>query len=326
MLNYLKIKKSNIIMLLLFLPLITFLACSDVFETNIEGKTIRLLSPKDSLISTTNLVNFSWEKLEGAEKYNIQIVSNTFTNPYSYVCDSNVSGTFFSFVLPAGNYQWRVKGTNFGYSSNYSYRSFTISLSSDISSIIPQLTAPVTGDTSNKTTYLFTWNSIPYATDYRYELWQGKAGSGTKVCSIILDTNRFQYTLTQEGYYEWQVRGENNSSNTPFSISSLFCDTTRPAQPLITYPQYNLSIADSNITLLWLRTDVPGSLEYDSLLLYSDSLKYVNIGTYKVFNKSYTQKFNNGSYWWMVKPYDVAGNSNNSSGLSKFIVNHTKSK
>ena len=326
MLNYLKTRKSNINIILLLLTLITFLACSDIFETNIEGKTILLLSPKDSLISTTNLVNFSWETLTGAENYNIQVVSNTFINPFSYVCDSNVTTNIISFVLPAGNYQWRVKGMNFGYSTGYSYRSFTISLSSDISGIIPQLTAPVSGDTSNITTYLFSWNSISYATDYRYELWQGTVGSGIKICSVILDTNRFHYTLPQEGYYEWQIRGENNSSNSPFSINSLLCDTTRPAQPLITYPQNNLTVTDSILVLQWLRTDIPGSVEYDSLFLYSDSLMYVNIGDYKVLNKTYTQKFNNGNYWWMVKPYDRAGNSGNSSGLSKFIVNHSKSR
>ncbi|MCX6232975.1 MAG: hypothetical protein NTZ33_15705 [Bacteroidetes bacterium] len=324
MLNYLKIRKSNINFILLILSVLALTACEDVFETNIENKYIRLLSPKDSMISTTNLVNFSWEVLEGADSYNFQIVSNTFTNPTSYLCDSNVTTNFISFILPAGSYQWRVKGKNFGYSSNFSIRSFTISLSTDITGSIPQLTFPVNGDTSKNTFFLFKWNSIPYAVDYRYELWQGKVGSGLKLCSVLLDTNKFQYSIPQEGYYEWQVRGQNNSSNTPYSIGNLLCDTTRPSQAIITSPMNNVAITDSIVTLQWTRTAIPGSIEYDSLFIYSDSLMIANVGAYKIMNKTYSKRLNNGNYWWIVKPYDRAGNNGNSSGLLKFVINYTK--
>jgi len=323
--NYLKIKKSNINSILLLLSFLTLSACEDVFETDIENKSVRLLSPKDNVVSITNLVSFSWETLEGADSYDFQIVSNTFANPLMYLCDSNITANFISYILPAGSYQWRIKAKNFGYSSNFSVRSFTISLSSDITGIMPQLNLPINGDTSANTSFVFKWNSIPYAVDYRYELWQGKIGSGVKLCSIILDTNKFQYTLPQEGYYEWQVRGQNNSSNTPFSISTLLSDTSHPAQPVIINPLNNTIIADSSIIFHWTRTTKPGSLEFDSILFYTDSLMSTQIGAYKVYNKTYTKKFINGNYWWTIKPYDRAGNDGNSSGLSKFIINYSKS-
>lgn len=326
MLSYLKIRTgNNNLLLLLMLIIFAFSSCEDVFETDIENKTIRLLSPADSMTSTTNLVYFSWETLDGVDKYNFQIVSNTFANPILYICDSNVTTNFISYVLPPGSYQWRVKGINFGYSTNYSYRSFKISLSNDISGVIPQLYFPVFADTTKITSFCFKWNLIPYAVDYRFELWQGKIGNGTKICSLILDTNTFQYTLSSEGNYEWQVRGQNNSSNTPFSISSIYCDTTRPANPVLSNPQNNSIIADSNIVFQWTRTNCPGSVEYDSLLLYSDSLMNFKIGAYKVLNKSYSTLFHNGNYWWIIKPYDRAGNIGNSSGLSKFSINYSKS-
>lgn len=323
MLSYLKIKTSYNLFLLMLI-VIAVSSCVDVFETDIEDKTIRLLSPADSMTSITNLVYFSWEALEGVDKYNFQIVSNTFANPILYICDSNVTTNFISYVLPAGSYQWRVKGINFGYNTNYSYRSFTISLSSDISGIIPQFISPAFGDTTKNTSFLFKWNSIPFVVDYRYELWQGKIGSGVKICSIILDTNIFQYTLPVEGNYEWQVRGQNNSSNTPFSISSLYCDTMRPSQPIILYPQYNSEISDSVIDFQWSRISIPGSVEYDSVMFYSDSLMNTKIDSYKTLNKTVSKKLNNGIYWWKIKPYDRAGNQGNSSGLSKFIINYTK--
>lgn len=327
MLNYLKIKagSSNSILLLMLL-ILCISSCDDVFETDIESKSIRLLSPADSMTSISNLVYFSWETLEGAEKYNFQIVSNNFANPLLYICDSNVTSNFISYVLPPGNYQWRVKGVNFGYSTNYSYRSFKINLSNDISAIIPQIITPEFGDTTNKTLFYFKWNSVPYAVDYRYELWKGKVGNGIKICSIILDTNIFHYTIPVEGYYEWQVRGQNNSSNTPFSISTLFCDTTRPTQALLVSPPNYSVYADTIIDFQWTRINIPGSTEYDSLILYSDSLMHSKAGAFKVLNKTISKVLLNGNYWWKIKSYDKAGNEGNSSSLFRFTVNYISNK
>lgn len=317
MLNYLKRKIS---ILLLLLCTLCLWSCEDVFEEDISDDSVKLLSPKDSLNSSSNQISFSWESIEGADKYQLQVVSGSFANTSQMLCDSNLTQTFFTMTFTPGTYQWRVRAKNFAYESMWTTRTFSVTLTPDLSAIIPQLINPVNGDTTRKMSFLFKWNSILYADDYRFEIWKDAFASGTKIVSIILDTNYFNYTLPEQGLYYWALRGQNTYSNSVFSTASLFIDTIAPNTSMITFPQYNLVVTDSIVNFTWQRTAIAGSAEFDSLFLYADSLMNNLIGVAKSNNFSYSKKMTNGRYWWKLKPWDRAGNTNAVSGPSVFTV------
>ena len=108
---------------LLFLVL-AFFSCEEIInEINIENDELILVSPADAAILPAGTVFFDWQSLEGASNYRIQVASPDFQNPEQIVYDAIVqdsSGTRAQTSLEAGIYEWRVRGENGAYKSQYS--------------------------------------------------------------------------------------------------------------------------------------------------------------------------------------------------------------
>jgi hypothetical protein len=103
-----------------------FFSCSDIIETDISNKEMTIMAPVDRLISQNTSIIFLWDKLEGGRKYEFQIVAPSFDSTSFVAIDTLLVGNKFAKVLPAGNYQWRVRAVNNGYQSRFSIRSFKI--------------------------------------------------------------------------------------------------------------------------------------------------------------------------------------------------------
>lgn len=73
---------------------------------------------------------------------------------------------------------------------------------------------------------LFFWYEVADAIDYELQI---VSPSFSQIDRFALDTivnnNKFQFTLTP-GQYEWSVRAFNNSSNTDYTVHTLFIDST----------------------------------------------------------------------------------------------------
>ena len=91
--------------------------CNDYFfdiasDTSnfLSNKIIKLVYPSNLLELPTNQIGLKWEKLIGAEKYDIQIGNSTFT---SIIESNEISDTCFIFTAPSdGSFSWRVRGIN----------------------------------------------------------------------------------------------------------------------------------------------------------------------------------------------------------------------
>jgi hypothetical protein len=295
------------------------LSCKDVFERDLKKKDMVIYAPANELRSTISTITFWWNEIEGADGYNIQIVSPTFSSITKLVLDSNVSNNKFTFSLLPGDYQWRVKAYNNSSETEYLTYTLYIDSTANITQQTIILNSPADKDTTKSMSFTFKWNTIYNADDYRFEIWTPNF-SGTNVLSVSLATDSFKYVL-DEGAYEWGVRGQNSTTNTQYSKRSIFIDTTRPNTPVLIAPILNDTISDTiSLDFSWSHGIVTGSSIKDSLYIYSDQAM-MNIIRQKYLNSTtYTDSLGNGNFWWRVRSIDAAGNYSNYSSLRKFTV------
>ena len=113
-------------LILSFFAVFLLSKCEAIFVEDISNETIVLLAPSDNVQIDSMNVQFNWQSLKAATKYEIQIATPTFENATQIVLDSISDNTIISKNLAIGVYQWRVKGLNSEYSTSYSTQSFTI--------------------------------------------------------------------------------------------------------------------------------------------------------------------------------------------------------
>ena len=117
-----KIKKT--ILLLCFAFMVT--ACEYITEVeDISGKTITVLAPKNETVIDTSAI-FSWEILEDADHYHVQVAKPSFENASQIVTDTLVEKNSYTQNLLLGNYEWRVRAENSGYKTNYTSQIFIV--------------------------------------------------------------------------------------------------------------------------------------------------------------------------------------------------------
>lgn len=86
---------------------------------DISGLSVLLLAPFDSLKRAEGDFTFWWEEVEGAEEYQLQIVSPDFKKTELLILDNTLSQTQHSQSLDSGNYQWRVRAINPEYKTDW---------------------------------------------------------------------------------------------------------------------------------------------------------------------------------------------------------------
>lgn len=104
-----------------------FLSCEELInEDNISGETVILSAPSDGTALTQTDIVLSWEPLEGADEYQLQIARPSFGAPLQIVKDSVLTGNHVAVSLDPNSYAWRVKARNSAYETGFSTWSFTI--------------------------------------------------------------------------------------------------------------------------------------------------------------------------------------------------------
>ncbi len=115
-------KKNLIALIALFL----LTGCEAIFVENISNATVTTVAPSNESVISTGVIHFTWNSLEDATMYKLQIATPNFTSAVQVVVDTLVENTSFSKELPIGNYQWRVKAVNSDYETAYTTNSFEI--------------------------------------------------------------------------------------------------------------------------------------------------------------------------------------------------------
>lgn len=302
------------------IPVLALLpGCEEILmEGDISGESVVLTAPVNNAQFFSTGITFTWDVVEDATGYRIQIARPGFDAPLQILSDETVTTTSFTFQLTPGVYQWRVKALNSSYGTLYTTRSFTVVSNENFQDNTVSLTSPTDNIVSNQATQLLSWQQVIGATGYHVQIVNTASGAITAEQDIT--TTSYSYTFSQ-GQYQWKVRATNGSQNTLYSSRSLLVDTTPPATPQLISPANLYNSSDNNVSFNWTRTPVAGSTERDSLYIYTNSaltnLQYKNVQT----SPYAVSTLPNGTYYWYVRSFDAAGNAGTQSAVFSFTLN-----
>lgn len=105
------------------------ISCEEIVnEQDISLDAVEVLAPVEgSILKSNKGINYSWQAVEGAINYRMQIAMPSFTRATQIELDTLVSTTSYSVdSLKSGDYQWRVKALNSAYETAYTTTNFTV--------------------------------------------------------------------------------------------------------------------------------------------------------------------------------------------------------
>lgn len=300
------------IKLLVILSLIIF-ACDDILEEDITNDDIQITAPLNGAIIVGNTVEFSWEQIDGADDYRIQILKEI---QAAVIVDSVISNTFFSYTFDTGDYKWRVRAENFAYNTSYTFPAdFSVQESVDLTDQSVVLKTPSDDYYGNTPLTIFSWDRINAANFYEFELIKKLNGEQTVFFKDDLTANSITIDPTlmdEDAEYIWKVKAVNDTSETPFSERSLFIDTVAPNQPTLSVPADEATSGADTITFSWTNGTDTGNIQStitNTLEIASDiDFNTVVHSTSTVNNSSQYEFTNLGTYYWRVKAVDAATN------------------
>ncbi|MFA5297537.1 MAG: hypothetical protein WC389_04940 [Lutibacter sp.] len=294
-----------------------FYSCEEIFfEDDISKVTIDLIAPVNNTVFKTQHLNLNWAPIEGAEKYQLQIAMPSFLNAGQIVVDTLLIKTTFEIELSPGEYQWRVKGINSAYNTNYSTNNFSIITLNANETV--KLISPKNNLISNNLEQKLSWETMSYTKNYRLQLWKPDT-SGEKVQDLIVKSTDTIISFN-EGAYIWQVRAENDENSTLYSSRSILIDATAPNIPQLVTPVNLKQTINRTIQFSWERENMDGSTELDSLFLFKNETLTQIASKEKIAAKKITLELTPNTYYWYVKSYDIAGNKSERSEVFSFTV------
>lgn len=205
----------------------------------------------------------------------------------------------------------------------------------DISNQTVPILAPGEGSILNTNAVGFNWQTIDDATTYRVQIATPNFENTTQVLldSIITEdtlgkvNTRIDQNLFN-GNYAWRVKALNSDYETVYTLSNFQVDgdenldITPPNTPQLVTPANGASQTEASVNFSWTREDVPGTAERDSIFIFSDenlqSLTTKALGA----NKAYTANVASGTFYWVVRAYDAAGNESDVSTTFNFTISN----
>lgn len=312
--------------ILLFALAIATVSCEDIIEEDITNDTIQITSPLNGAEIESNVVNFQWNELDGADKYRVQV----YNEDSAMVLDSLVNHYNFTYPILPGSYQWRVRGENSAYQTAYTFPvSFTVIESTDLTTQQVVLSSPSNNYYTNSTSLICTWSPITTADYYELELVNLTSGStvvyqqsNITTTSITLNSTN----LSQEAQYQWKIKAVNSTSMTPFATRNFYIDRTNPNQPQNSLPAHNSTqIINQAISLSWTATTDVGTIQssLNYTIEFSNDISFATvIHSSTTSTTSYEHTLTTaGIYYWRVKATDAAGNNGAYSSPFKFTIN-----
>ncbi|MBC8756050.1 hypothetical protein H2O64_15335 [Kordia sp. YSTF-M3] len=313
--------------LLGLMSLLFFISCDDILEENISNDLVTPITPTSESVITNNVINFSWNASDGVDDYRLQLLDNNQSN--LIILDSLVSTTSFQHPLDPGNYKWRVRGENFAYETAYSFPiSFSVIASSDLTNQSVILNTPTANLYTNSTNILCTWNELPFADSYSFELIKNLNGQTTEVQQTGITATSYSVNTSVfdvDAEYIWKVKAVNATTETTFTSRSLFLDREAPNQPSLVSPADDEIITTIDIDFNWTLGQDNGNVqsEIESILEISQDANFNSIIETITVNNGNSQQVsieNVGTYYWRVRAKDAAQNVSSNSISRSFIT------
>ncbi|WP_346882335.1 hypothetical protein [uncultured Algibacter sp.] len=309
--------------ILTLLLLILSCSCDDILEEDITDDTIQTTFPTEGIIVEGNITQFTWQNLDGADNYRVQVLNE---NQIVEV-DSLVTVNTASLTLEPGTYQWRVRGENFAYNTSYSFPvNFSTQASTNLDDQEVSLLSPSNNLYSKNINTIYTWTRLASATSYNFELVKKLNGEQTifqetEVTNgnITLDATLFD----EDAEYIWKVKALNATSESQFSQRSFFLDRVAPNQPSLASPT-DQDTTTTMVTFNWVNGTDTGNVESEitnTIDIANDSDFNSIIFSVETLNNSVDYEFDSvGTYYWRIKAIDAATNESDYSIVRSLVV------
>lgn len=296
-----------------------FTSCADVIEPDISSKKIEIKSPANGVIMQSLTPTFSWNSLDGATKYNIQIAYPSFDS-VKVLIDTTIKNTTYTKQLTSGKFEWKVRAVNTNYFGVFTdIRKFSIDSSLNITNQIVSLTSPTqnSGEYSTNLTQTLTWQALPIAKSYNVKITD--ADNATTIKYGITDT-KYVATFTKEGTYSWTVQAidADFTSNKFAEISTFYIDKTSPSVSITNASTDSLNVKTSDtLTFTWASSDAK-KLIGDSIEFFAADSNIVSSTYGSLFISPTEKKYKLikpstvGTYWFRIVAVDAAWNTTRS--------------
>lgn len=301
---------------LVLFSIVLLVNCKEVFEEDLSGRNVSLITPQNNSITPDRNVHFKWNELEGATSYTLQVVSPSFSSIQYFDIDSTMETTEIFLNLVPGNYEWKLRANNYSSRTDFSlpYK-LTIDTSSDLQNHSIILNSPSANAVTNSTTMNFSWGTILEADNYDFILKKGSGWNSGVDFNLLYDitvTNNSVINL-EEGKYIWGVRAKNSvPSLTIYSKRNLYIDTTAPPSLTTISPIHNANIADSTSFVFTWSTPADGGTYKSNrthIVEYSTDSTFATLDTLQSSTNSVSHIFNvSGNYFWRMYSIDDATN------------------
>lgn len=305
------------------LAILTY-SCDDILEEDISDNTVQIISPTEDTTIESNVVNFKWASLEGADKYRIQIYEDEIL-----LLDSLTEKTNLTLPLETGSYSWSVRGENYAYESIYSSpTNFSTFIPDDLTNQQVVLSSPENNEFFNFIDIALTWKALDKVTSYNVKVINTATNEEVFSKPNLTDTGvKLDLITLSDGNYEWRLTAKNDESETrQYSFRKFNIDTTIPNQPKNTSPADDFKqTTNLNVTFTWsIANDIGISKSPVSYIVEfaSDSDFNTNVQTQNSNSTSLQRTFTTtGIYYWRVRAIDGAGNIGTNSAAFKFTLN-----
>src|SRR4051812_38377846 len=127
---------KKIFLLVLLLISIVMIRCSDVIENDLSNSLVTVITPVNGYVSGSAALQIKWEAVPGASAYQLQVVKPSFDQIKTFVIDSSIAATSFTYTFKPGNYQLRIRARNASSTGYYKTVSFSIDSSLDVTNQI----------------------------------------------------------------------------------------------------------------------------------------------------------------------------------------------
>jgi len=308
-----------------------FLSCDDFFEEELDDKTVTLIAPSDALSTSNSSFTFWWDEVDGASKYNLQIVSPDFNGIEKLVLDTNITNTQFEVQLYPGDFEWRVKAFNGASETSFTTYSLKVDSSLNLSGANVLLSSPADFTATKDTNIDFSWEQVYNATDYTIKIRKGSWDNGEgELLDETDNSTTYAYEFIDDGTYIWGVMATNGNFSSQYSKREITIDREVPDVPNQTSPDHGETIMDNSVIFNWTRNSDSGSPILEEIVIGTDST--FNSGIIKEISGldlTHTENFSvpEGSsekYYWKIRSIDAAGNESAFTDFRRFTVKNEK--
>lgn len=205
----------------------------------------------------------------------------------------------------------------------------------DISDQTVPILAPVNGSVLTTNAVGLNWERIEDATGFRVQVATPNFENATQlVLDSLVEVDTLDNVATRidqnlfNGNYQWRIKAVNSGYETAYNVSDFQVngdedlDLTPPNTPQLLTPANGATQTEAQVNFSWAREDVAGTAERDSIFIYSDeslqSQETKGLGA----NKTFTITLAAGTFYWVVRAYDAAGNQSSDSSTFNVTISN----